>query len=70
MTYPALNHGDEVMIEHRFRSELAEKYAATANPDPDYLAKLQRDAAYWREQYNAYIRHIRVTNTSYHLAER
>ena len=68
MAYPAFNHGDEVMIEHRFRSELVEKYAATANPDPDYLAKLQREAAYWRKQYNAYMLHIRSTNTSFHLA--
>jgi hypothetical protein len=62
------NHGDEVMLQHRFWTNTVNSYVAAGVPDPDYLLKLLDKAAYWQEQRDAYMAHLCATNTSHHLS--
>lgn len=65
---PQYNRGDEVMLQHRFWTNTVNSYIAAGVPDSDYLLKLLDKAAFWQQQYDDYIAHLRATNTSYHLA--
>jgi len=65
---PAFNHGDEVTLQHKFWTDLANSYLAAGVPDQEYFEKLLNKAAYWQEQYDAYMAHLKATNTSFHLA--
>ena len=62
------NYGDDVIMQSKFWAKLANDYLNTASPDPGYLAKLLTTAAEWQAKYDAYLAHLRVTNTSYQLA--
>lgn len=62
------NYADEVTLQHKFWTKLANDYLNTASPDPDYLAKLLATAAEWQAKYDAYLAHLRATSTSFHLA--
>ena len=65
---PAFNHGDEVMLQYKFWTDLANSYLAAGVPDQEYFEKLLTKAAYWQQQYDAYMAHLSAINTSFHLA--
>jgi hypothetical protein len=65
---PPFNHGDNVCTQHKFWTDLVNAYLAAGVPDQEYFEKLLVKAAYWQQQYDDYIAHLRVTNTSFHLA--
>ena len=68
MAYPAFNHGDEVMLQHRFWTELVNSYIAAGCPDPEYLAKIMGTAAEWQAQYDDYMAHLGAIKTTYPLS--
>jgi hypothetical protein len=65
---PEFNHGDNVIIQHKFWTDLANAYLAAGVPDQQYFETLLAKAAYWQQQYDDYTAHLKAVNTSFHLA--
>ena len=68
MAFPAFNHGDEVCLQRKFWADTANTYLAAGCPDPDYFATLLERAAYWQQQYDDYMAHLRAIQTTYPLS--
>ena len=65
---PSFNHGDNVTLQRKFWTDLANSYLAAGIPDQSYFEKLLAKAAYWQQQYDEYSAHLQATNTSFHFA--
>lgn len=64
----SFNHGDNVVFQHKFWTDLANAYLAAGVPDQEYFQKLLAKAAHWQQQYDDYVAHLKATSTSFHLA--
>jgi hypothetical protein len=62
------NHGDEVILQRNFWTRTANTYLAAGIPDVDYFQVLLERASHWQQEYDRYVAHLKVTNTSFHLA--